>query len=173
MGEGGQDRGLLGLDRIDRVEGLGSISIDGRLARCIAWLRTPGRSHPRGPARSPPLRNPPCCNPAHLFVGRRFDNMRDAHRGRATWATRGEEPPAQLTTEQVAEIRGRYTPGVPDPRRCAVSQDREGARISPKTVGTHIQLILSKLDVHSRTEAVALAYREGLTKAGAPSRSHR
>src|SRR6266508_1838921 len=32
VGEGGQDRGLLGLDRIDRVEGLGSISIDGRLA---------------------------------------------------------------------------------------------------------------------------------------------
>jgi hypothetical protein len=29
------------------------------------------------------------------------------------------------------------------------------------------QRILSKLDVHSRTEAVALAYREGLTKGGA------
>jgi DNA-binding NarL/FixJ family response regulator len=34
--------------------------------------------------------------------------------------------------------------------------------ISPKTVSTHIQRILSKLDVHSRTEAVALAYRERL-----------
>lgn len=44
--------------------------------------------------------------------------------------------------------------------------------ISPKTVGTHIQRILSKLDVHSRTEAVALD-REGLTRAGPPSRSHR
>ena len=31
--------------------------------------------------------------------------------------------------------------------------------ISPKTVWTQIQRILSKLDVHSRTEAVALAYR--------------
>lgn len=31
--------------------------------------------------------------------------------------------------------------------------------ISPKTVGTHIEHILIKLGVHSRTEAVALAYR--------------
>jgi DNA-binding NarL/FixJ family response regulator len=36
--------------------------------------------------------------------------------------------------------------------------------ISSKTVGTHIQRILTKLDVHSRTEAVALAYREGLVR---------
>jgi DNA-binding NarL/FixJ family response regulator len=34
--------------------------------------------------------------------------------------------------------------------------------ISPKTVGTHIQRIIAKLGVHSRTEAVAIAYREGL-----------
>jgi DNA-binding NarL/FixJ family response regulator len=34
--------------------------------------------------------------------------------------------------------------------------------ISTKTVGTHIQRILTKLGVHSRTEAVALAYRDGL-----------
>jgi DNA-binding NarL/FixJ family response regulator len=32
--------------------------------------------------------------------------------------------------------------------------------ISPKTVGTHLQRILSKLDVHSRAEAVAVAHRE-------------
>jgi DNA-binding NarL/FixJ family response regulator len=34
--------------------------------------------------------------------------------------------------------------------------------ISRKTVGTHIEHILRKLGVHSRTEAVALAYRDGL-----------
>jgi two-component system nitrate/nitrite response regulator NarL len=42
--------------------------------------------------------------------------------------------------------------------------------ISPKTVGTHIQRILTKLGVHSRTEAVALAYRAGLI-GGTPLRS--
>jgi DNA-binding NarL/FixJ family response regulator len=34
--------------------------------------------------------------------------------------------------------------------------------ISPKTVGTHIERILRKLDAHSRAEAVAIAYRERL-----------
>jgi DNA-binding NarL/FixJ family response regulator len=33
--------------------------------------------------------------------------------------------------------------------------------ISPKTVGTHIERILEKLGVHSRVQAVALAYLEG------------
>jgi len=31
--------------------------------------------------------------------------------------------------------------------------------IRPATVGTHIQHTLTKLNVHSRTQAVALAYR--------------
>ncbi len=43
--------------------------------------------------------------------------------------------------------------------------------ISPKTVGTHIQRILTKLGVHSRSEAVALAYRHRLTQAEPPSRT--
>jgi len=34
--------------------------------------------------------------------------------------------------------------------------------ISPKTVGTHIQRILTKIGAHSRAEAVALAHRHGL-----------
>ena len=34
--------------------------------------------------------------------------------------------------------------------------------ISSKTVGTHIQRILTKLGVHSRAEAVAVAHRIGL-----------
>jgi DNA-binding NarL/FixJ family response regulator len=34
--------------------------------------------------------------------------------------------------------------------------------ISPKTVGTHIEHVLSKLGVHSRAEAVAAAYRRDL-----------
>ena len=34
--------------------------------------------------------------------------------------------------------------------------------ISPKTVGTHIEHILTKLGVHSRAQAIAKAYRSGL-----------
>jgi len=36
--------------------------------------------------------------------------------------------------------------------------------ISSKTVATHIQRVLTKLGVHSRTEAVAIAYRDGLVQ---------
>jgi DNA-binding NarL/FixJ family response regulator len=36
--------------------------------------------------------------------------------------------------------------------------------ISPKTVGTHVQRVLTKLGVHSRTEAVSYAYRHGLVE---------
>ena len=35
--------------------------------------------------------------------------------------------------------------------------------ITPKTVATHIQRVLSKLGLHSRAEAVAYAHRQGLT----------
>jgi DNA-binding NarL/FixJ family response regulator len=34
--------------------------------------------------------------------------------------------------------------------------------VSPRTVTTHVEHILMKLGVHSRTQAIALAYREGL-----------
>ena len=37
--------------------------------------------------------------------------------------------------------------------------------ISVKTVGAHIQRILTKLDVHSQVQAVAKAYREGFVEA--------
>ena len=37
--------------------------------------------------------------------------------------------------------------------------------ISPKTVATHIQHLLSKLGVHSRAQAVAIAFRLGLVDA--------
>ena len=40
--------------------------------------------------------------------------------------------------------------------------------ISPKTVATHVQRILAKLGVHSRTQAVALAYESGFLAPAEP-----
>ena len=45
--------------------------------------------------------------------------------------------------------------------------------VSPRTVTTHVEHLLMKLGVHSRTQAIALAYREGLfdaQSAGEPDR---
>lgn len=47
--------------------------------------------------------NPPCCNPAHLFLGTHADNMADmSAKGRTARAN------TRLTDEQVAEIRAKY-----------------------------------------------------------------
>ncbi len=43
--------------------------------------------------------------------------------------------------------------------------------VSPKTVATHIQHLLSKLGVHSRAQAVALAFRAGLVESDVHARS--
>lgn len=55
--------------------------------------------------------NPPCCNPAHLFLGTQADNMADmASKGRGRSGNRpgAESNNAKLTAAQVAEIRARY-----------------------------------------------------------------
>jgi DNA-binding NarL/FixJ family response regulator len=36
--------------------------------------------------------------------------------------------------------------------------------LSPKTIATQIQNVLRKLRVHSRTQAVVVAYRDGLVE---------
>ena len=44
--------------------------------------------------------------------------------------------------------------------------------ITPKTVGTHIERILQKLDARSRAKAIALAYRSGLMDDQVPVRGY-
>jgi len=57
--------------------------------------------------------NPPCCNPAHLFLGTQADNMADMNsKGRRrNRALLGEaNPQAVMTEELVKKIRGLYGP---------------------------------------------------------------
>lgn len=59
--------------------------------------------------------NPPCVNPAHLWLGTPADNARDRGlkgRYRAGPPMRGaDSPSAKLTAAQVTEIRRVYIPG--------------------------------------------------------------
>jgi DNA-binding NarL/FixJ family response regulator len=41
--------------------------------------------------------------------------------------------------------------------------------IAPKTVSSHVQRILAKLDVHTRAQAVAVAYESGLIRVSRPN----
>jgi hypothetical protein len=55
--------------------------------------------------------NPPCCNPAHLFVGTNVDNVADrVAKGRSGCkAMHGEENgSSKLTNTQIRQIRGMY-----------------------------------------------------------------
>ena len=67
--------------------------------------------------------------------------------------------PAAITsrlTKREREVLALLAEGL-DPREIATH-----LVLSPKTVATHVEHVLSKLGVHSRTEAVALAHRHGL-----------
>ena len=73
------------------------------------------------------------------------------------WSPAGEEEETVLDrlTPREQEILGLLTEGLDG---SAIARD---LYLSPATVRNHIQHILEKLEVHSRTEAVALALRSG------------
>lgn len=77
-------------------------------AHRVSWTITFG-DIPQGMCVCHRCDNPPCCNPTHLFLGTRTDNLEDMTRkGRRS---RGESVGGKLTAEQVADIRRRYRYG--------------------------------------------------------------
>jgi DNA-binding NarL/FixJ family response regulator len=75
------------------------------------------------------------------------------------WPT--STPGGQITqlTPRESEVLGLLADGL------SANQIAGELVISPKTVATHVQRILRKLGVHSRTQAVALAYESGFPAA--------
>jgi len=100
--------------RITQRGGYGHIrwKVDGRWAMVrahrVAWELTHGPAGDLGVLHA--CDNPPCCNPAHLFLGTQQSNMRDKIRkGRHL---RGEQAPgARLTADDVRRIRRLYANG--------------------------------------------------------------
>lgn len=91
--------------------GYGGFSLGGKkvLTHRLAWMLANGPIPP-GAWILHRCDNPPCCNPAHLFLGTTADNTRDRDsKGRGA---RGERVgSSKLTKDQVAEIRRRLATG--------------------------------------------------------------
>lgn len=96
-------------------KGYGQIELNQRplIASRLSWELTNGPI-PDGMYVCHACDNPPCCNPAHLFLGEPMVNTVDkVQKGRASGGCLpGEQNPnAKLTAEQVLTIRQRYTAG--------------------------------------------------------------
>lgn len=84
------------------------------MAHCVAWASVNGPI-PKGLHVCHTCDNPPCCNPAHLFLGTAKDNLRDAiQKGRFKFLKPrpGEaNHRAKLTWPMVDEVRRAYASG--------------------------------------------------------------
>ena len=87
--------------------GYGVIEVDGKTARAhrIAYMLHTSQMIPEGMMICHHCDSPPCCNPAHLFIGTHSDNMRDCvSKGRNSKV--GERNGrAKMTERDVCQIR--------------------------------------------------------------------
>jgi hypothetical protein len=87
--------------------GYGKLALDGKavFANRVAWVLTHGPI-PESLDVLHRCDNPPCCNPAHLFLGTHADNMRDrSEKGRRTSTVGEQNPKCRLTEQDVLDIR--------------------------------------------------------------------
>jgi hypothetical protein len=111
------------------------IGLKSGIAHRAAWVLTYGPI-PDGMFICHHCDNPPCCNPAHLFLGTPQDNMDDMDRkGRRVSVSRPADlnPNAKLTWDDVREIRRLYRRGV---RGC-------GSKVLAERFGTTHQSVLA------------------------------
>lgn len=92
----------------DRVRGEPKVSLT---AHRVAWEFTNGRPVPDGMRVCHRCDNPPCCNPAHLFLGTAKENTRDML-SKARHCHGERYPHHKLTEDDVREIRKLKAAGV-------------------------------------------------------------
>jgi hypothetical protein len=124
-------------------DGYGVFWYDGKNRRAsrMAWLSERGPEGMAGMLMCHRCDNPPCCNPAHLFLGTNTDNLRDmAAKKRSTRFLGEAHPGARITTETVLAIRQLAATGEPHlsiAGRFGISQTQT-SRIIKRTRWGHI-----------------------------------
>lgn len=89
--------------------------------------------------------NPECCNPDHLFLGGRQDNVDDMHNKNRQVKAKGEKcGSAKLNQAQIIEIRNRYKNEQISHRKLAIEYG-----VTHRTIG---RLINNELWTHITTE---------------------
>jgi hypothetical protein len=98
---------------LQQPDGYGLVWVDGKMKRAhrVAFELERGKI-PAGKVVCHHCDNPPCCNPAHLFLGTKQRNMSDARlkRRHAHGKRHGK---AILTPKRVIQVRRRYAEGEP------------------------------------------------------------
>lgn len=100
---GSRLRGRYGLFRVVPSEPM-------RRTHCVSWEWANGIAVPEGVGVLHKCDNPPCVNPAHLFLGTQLDNMRDC-RAKGRMPLGEQRHSAKLTAEKVKEIRSLVSSG--------------------------------------------------------------
>lgn len=115
-----------------RAAGYGVISVGKKndLAHRVAFRLAKGGVIPDGMLVCHSCDNPPCCNPAHLWLGTDGDNIADMIRkGRAVFHRGERVAHAKLTASLVAELRQQKADGT---LKCRAAARRLG--VCPKTI---------------------------------------
>jgi len=97
-------------------------------AHCVAWELTHGPI-PKGLCVLHHCDNPACCNPKHLYLGTKADNVFDMlTRGRGRDS--GRNAHSRLTNELIPEVRHRYAEGSMTQRELAAEYNVDQSQIS-------------------------------------------
>ena len=122
-----------------RNNGYGHLRFQGkvRYAHRVAWLLTHGDL----PTHLDVLHecdNPPCVNPAHLFLGTHADNMADkAAKGRVPRLRGSLNGHSRVTEAQVVEMRRLYAAGLANQPELAARYGMHQSNVSLIVLGKH------------------------------------